>query len=66
MNYEALKRFEEEVPPLPVKFMPFYMFGVSGPQSLNDKIFNAECEVIKKNWLKMVVVLFLVVVQIMY
>ena len=48
MNYEALKRFEEEVPPLPVKFMPFYMFGVSGPQSLNDKIFNAECEVIKK------------------
>ena len=46
--YEALKRFEEEVPPLPVKFMPFYMFGVSGPQSLNDKIFNAECEVIKK------------------
>lgn len=48
MKFQALKKFEEEVPPLPLKFMPFYMFGVSGPQTLNDKIFNAECEIIKE------------------
>lgn len=48
MKFQALKKFEEEVPPLPLKFMPFYMFGVSGPQTLNDKIFNAECEIIQE------------------
>ena len=33
MDFDKLKKFEEEVPPLPVKFMPFYLFGVSaGPR----------------------------------
>ncbi|MBP3780538.1 MAG: cytidylate kinase-like family protein [Selenomonas sp.] len=49
MDFDKLKKFEEEVPPLPVKFMPFYLFGVSaGPQTLNDKLFDSECEIIKR------------------
>ena len=49
MDFARLKKFEEEVPPLPVKFMPFYLFGVSaGPQTLNDKLFEKECEIIRK------------------
>ena len=48
MKFENLKKFEEEVAPLPVKFMPFYLFGVKKePQTLNDKLFEAESDVIR-------------------
>lgn len=48
MKFEKLKKFEEEVPALPVKYMPFYLFGVkAGPQTLNDKLFESESEVIR-------------------
>lgn len=48
IKFEQLKRFEEEVPPLSLKFMPFYLFGVSGKQTLNDKVFASECKIIEK------------------
>lgn len=48
IKFEQLKRFEEEVPPLSLKFMPFYLFGVSGKQTLNDKVFESECKIIEK------------------
>lgn len=49
MPFEKLKKFEEEVPPLPLSFTPFYLFGVKeSPQTLNDKMFETECEVIRR------------------
>lgn len=48
IKFEQLKRFEEEVPPLSLKFMPFYLFGVSGKQTLNDRVFESECKIIEK------------------
>ena len=49
MKFDKLKKFEEEVPALPVKFMPFYLFGVkAGPQTLNDKLFDSESEIIRR------------------
>lgn len=48
MKFEKLKKFEEEVPALSVKYTPFYLFGVkAGPQTLNDKLFASESEVIR-------------------
>lgn len=46
--FEQLKKFEEEVPPLPMKFMPFYLFGVTGPKTLNDRVFASESKIIEK------------------
>ena len=49
MGFEKLKKFEEEVPPLPLSFTPFYLFGVKeSPHSLNDKMFETESEVIRR------------------
>ena len=48
MDIEQLKKFEEELPPVPLQFTPFYLFGKEIPESLNDKLFAAESKVIEK------------------
>lgn len=48
MDIERLKKFEEEIPPVPLQFTPFYLFGKEVPESLNDKLFAEESKVIEK------------------
>lgn len=49
-NLEAaeLKVFEDRIPPLSLKFMPFYIFGMSGSKPLNNKMYEQEAEVIRR------------------
>ena len=37
MKEGDLKQLEEEIPPLSLKFMPFYIFGMQGEKPLNSK-----------------------------
>lgn len=43
-----LKEFEDNVPPLSLKFMPFYIFGMSGAKPMNHKMFEQESEIIRR------------------
>ena len=42
MSESQLKEFEDNVPPLSLKFMPFYIFGMSGAKPMNHKMFEQE------------------------
>lgn len=46
LSEAELRDLEENVPPLPLSFVPFYSFGNSAAGSLNDKIFITEAKVI--------------------
>lgn len=48
MNFDKMKKLEESIPPLSLKFMPFYVFGMNGAKPINDKMFEAESKVIKQ------------------
>lgn len=48
MQEGELKELEEEIPPLSLKFMPFYIFGMQGEKPLNSKMFEAESEAIRQ------------------
>ena len=48
MKEGDLKQLEEEIPPLSLKFMPFYIFGMQGEKPLNNKMFEAESEAIRQ------------------
>lgn len=48
LNETQLKAFEDRVPPLSLKFMPFYVFGVNGSKPLNNKVYEQEAEVIRR------------------
>lgn len=43
-----LKVFEDRIPPLSLKFMPFYIFGMTGAKPLNNKMYEQEAEVIRR------------------
>lgn len=46
MDFDKLKKLEENIPPLSLKFMPFYIFGMSGAKPLNDKLFETEAKIV--------------------
>lgn len=48
MNDASLKEFEDRVPPLSLKFMPFYIFGISGAKPMNNKMYEQESEIIRR------------------
>ena len=48
MNETQLKEFEDKVPPLSLKFMPFYIFGMSGAKPMNHKMFEQEAEIVRR------------------
>ena len=48
MSESQLKEFEDNVPPLSLKFMPFYIFGMSGAKPMNHKMFEQESEIIRR------------------
>lgn len=48
LNETQLKAFEDRIPPLSLKFMPFYVFGNNGSKPLNDKVYEQEAEVIRR------------------
>lgn len=48
MDYAKLKELEETIPPLSLKFMPFYIFGMHGYKPMNNEIFEAEAEVVRR------------------
>ncbi|OBZ32203.1 AAA family ATPase [Megasphaera sp. DISK 18] len=48
MKEGDLKQLEEEIPPLSLKFMPFYIFGMQGEKPLNNQMFEAESEAIRQ------------------
>jgi cytidylate kinase len=43
-----LEELERDIPPLSLQFMPFYVFGVQGTKSLNDKVYEEESEAIRR------------------
>lgn len=48
MNVEKLKELEETIPPLSLKFMPFYMFGMNSCKPMNHEIYEAEAEIVRR------------------
>lgn len=48
MSEAQLKEFEDKVPPLSLKFMPFYIFGMSGAKPMNHKMFEQEAEIVRR------------------
>ena len=48
MDFEKIKKLEEAIPPLSLKFMPFYVFGMNGAKPINNKMFEAESKVVKQ------------------
>ena len=38
MDFDKMKKLEEAIPPLSLKFMPFYVFGMNGAKPINNKI----------------------------
>ena len=48
MSDSQLKEYEDRVPPLSLKFMPFYIFGMNGAKPMNNKMFEQESEVIRR------------------
>lgn len=48
MSDAELKEFEDRVPPLSLKFMPFYIFGINGAKPMNHKMFEQESEAIRR------------------
>lgn len=48
LDYKKLKKMEESVPPLSLKFMPFYVFGVEKSEPISKKMFDTESKVIKQ------------------
>ncbi len=48
MSYDKMKKLEEAIPPLSLKFMPFYVFGINGAKPINSKMFEAESKVVKQ------------------
>ena len=48
MNETQLKEFEDKVPPLSLKFMPFYIFSMSGAKPMNHKMFEREAEIVRR------------------
>lgn len=47
MDFDKMKRLEETIPPMSLKFMPFFVFGVNSAEPLNNKMYEAESKVIK-------------------
>lgn len=48
MDFDKMKKLEEAIPPLSLKFMPFYVFGMNGAKPINNKMFEAESKVVKQ------------------
>lgn len=48
MDFEKMKKLEEAIPPLSLKFMPFYVFGMNGAKPINNKMFEAESKIVKQ------------------
>lgn len=48
MNEGQLKNLEDNVPPLSLKFMPFYIFGMNGSKPMNHKMYEQESEIIRR------------------
>ncbi len=47
MSDVQLKEFEDRIPPLSLKFMPFYIFGINGAKPMNHKMFEQESKAIR-------------------
>ncbi len=48
MSDVQLKEFEDRIPPLSLKFMPFYIFGINDAKPMNNKMFEQESEAIRR------------------